>query len=123
MVVSVVMYGTVVEVVQVVLHHLVNIAVQLVDRVVNQITLIRVGQGEVPVVETLICQGEVEKCHMVQTMKVWQVHHSGIKQGHHTIITTTKKKSLMDNGVLVVVMVIIHSTITHTTTQMVVRES
>ena len=108
---------------QAVRHRLVHIALQLVDKVVNQTTLIRVGQGEMPVVETLICQVVVEKCHMVQTMKVWQVHHSGIKQVHHTIIITTKKKSLMDNGVLVVVMVIIHNTLTHTTTQMVVQES
>ena len=88
---------------------------------VKPITHIREVLVEMPVVETLIYQVAVEKWHMEQTEKVVAVHHSGIKQVHHTIMLTTKKRSLMVNGGLEEDMDIILKIVTHTITQEVVR--
>ena len=111
----------VVEVLLVALHHLVHIALQMVDRVDKLITHIREVLVEMPVVETLIYQVVVEKWHMEQTEKVEQVHHSGINLVVHTIMPITKKRSLMVNGGLEEVMDIILKMITHIITHEVVR--
>ena len=99
--------------VAVVHHRLVHIVLQMVDKVDKLTTHIRVGLGEMPVVEILTSLVEVEKCHTVHQEKVLVVNHSGSNQD---LITTTDHhnlKSLQDNGVLVVVMDIIHKTVMH----------
>ena len=109
------------EVAQVVHHHSVHIVLLLVEQVVNQIVHMKVDMVELLLVETSIFLVVAEKCHMTTTEKVVEVHHSGIKQVHHTIMLTTKKKSLMVNGGLEEDMDIILKIVTHTITQEVVR--
>ena len=56
----------------------------------------------------------MERWHTAPTEKVDQVHHSGIKQVHHTTTIITKKRLLMVSGDLVEVMVTIHRMVLHT---------
>ena len=76
----------VVEVAQVVHHHLVHTALQLEEQVVNQIVHMKVDMVELPVVETSMYLVVEEKCHMTTTEKVVEVHHSGINQVQTTIV-------------------------------------
>ena len=111
----------VVEVAQVVHHHLVHTALQLVEQVVNQIVHMKVDMVELPVVETSMYLVVEEKCHTVQTEKVDQVQVSGINQVVHITMPITKKRLLMVSGDLEEVMVTIHKTVLHMATAMAVQ--
>ena len=121
MAVAVDMLVTMVEEGQVVLHHLVHTALQLVEMVVTQITHMKVDMVEMPVVETSIYLAVVAVCHMVHLTKTLEVLVSGIEQVH--IITTPVQtlRLLMDSGGQVVHMVTTHKTHTHTETLTVVQ--